>query len=136
MILWDSRTIHCNCPSLVASLPSEIPSINLLRVVGYLCMTPTEYVSRSLPLTNIYDMKDSRELLEARVRLYEREIGTSHWPHLLTSFISKTTSVPPRRDFLNEDIERRCLVVGKELAVEEATTQEGDGKGFDIASSL
>jgi hypothetical protein len=74
-------------------------------------------------------MKDSQELLAARVRLYEREIGTSHWPHLLTSFISEKTSVPPRRDLFSTEIERRCLVVGKEWGMREGGRSDGHELG-------
>jgi hypothetical protein len=80
-------------------------------------MTPTEAVERSLGTLNVFDMKTVDELLEARVRLYERRVGTSHWPHLLSAYISRGTSVPPSRDLWSEALDRRAMVVGRERAM-------------------
>jgi hypothetical protein len=129
VILWDSRTIHCNCPALVPpplAVDEALP-VSLLRVVGYVCMTPTESVGRALELVNTFDMKGADELLETRVRLYERRIGSSHWPHLLSSYISKGTSVPPSRDLWKEDPQRRAMVVGKERAMARREEKETAG---------
>jgi hypothetical protein len=42
LILWDSRTVHCNTPALV--LPTA-PIERLLRLVAYVCMTPFDNAS-------------------------------------------------------------------------------------------
>ncbi len=39
MILWDSRTIHCNVPAFTNNNP-QLPIGELLRLVGYVCMQP------------------------------------------------------------------------------------------------
>lgn len=108
MILWDSRTIHCNTPSLVST--PNCPIDELLRIVGYVCMTPTSFTER-----NIDEEITKEEILETRIRLYERNIGTSHWPHLLSSSISKNSTIPKIRDFENEPEDIRCLVAGNDL---------------------
>ena len=54
LILWDSRTIHCNGPALRApeSAPPEVrvpqqPN-ELLRLVGYVCCTPAAWCTPSV----------------------------------------------------------------------------------------
>ena len=46
LLLWDSRTIHCNSPA-TAELDAELqaadlkrPPLELLRIVSYVCMQP------------------------------------------------------------------------------------------------
>ena len=68
LLLWDSRTIHCNTPALVD--PTEqlgYPEDALLRAVTYVCMTPRS--------------KASYGVLRARRRAFAAGVGTSHWPH-------------------------------------------------------
>jgi hypothetical protein len=71
LILWDSRTIHCNTPALIdpviPSTPPPFQSDALLRMVCYVCMTPTA--------------RASEEVLQQRVQLFEHAVGTNHWPH-------------------------------------------------------
>lgn len=65
MVLWDSRTIHCNSPAL--SRPKS-PVNELLRQVVYVCMTPRS--------------KASDEVIRCRCRGAMDNVGTNHWPHL------------------------------------------------------
>ena len=65
MILWDSRTIHCNTPSLV--YPNNIPDNKLLRAVSYICMTPRSWADNNI--------------ISKRIEAFEKNITTSHWPH-------------------------------------------------------
>ena len=68
LLLWDSRTIHCNCPSLVlndkftpsaCSTEASIQSMSLLspnellRIVAYVCMTPAAWASPEVIRTRI-----------------------------------------------------------------------------------
>ena len=124
LILWDSRTIHCNTPALVST--PTYPIDQLLRIVGYVCMTPTSFAERSID-----EGTTKEQILENRVRLYERKIGTSHWPHLLTTSISKDTTIPKSHDLNEESEELRCLVVGNEWGKSmkvEKTNQESENK--------
>jgi hypothetical protein len=66
LILWDSRTIHCNTPAH-EPLQDHDPN-ELLRAVGYVCMTPR---SMATP-----------EVLAMRKEAYNYEVTTSHWPHV------------------------------------------------------
>lgn len=64
LVLWDSRTIHCNSPAI------ETPTASLeemLRMVSYICMTPRAWASE--------------EVLKDRVKAFQKGVTTSHWPH-------------------------------------------------------
>ena len=65
MILWDSRTVHCNSPGLVDA--DVGPQNELLRMVGYVCMTPARWAT--------YDV------LARRRAAFAAKQTTSHWPH-------------------------------------------------------
>lgn len=49
LILWDSRTIHCNSPAVRGSkkpIPRTLTGeVDLLRAVGYVCMTPAAFAN-------------------------------------------------------------------------------------------
>lgn len=68
LVLWDSRTIHCNTPS-PKSDRSHQDGARLLRAVAYVCMTPKALASE--------------EVLAGRRDAYNWRTTTSHWPHLL-----------------------------------------------------
>eukprot|EP00419_Tripos_fusus_P003494 CAMPEP_0172672508 /NCGR_PEP_ID=MMETSP1074-20121228/11594_1 /TAXON_ID=2916 /ORGANISM="Ceratium fusus, Strain PA161109" /LENGTH=364 /DNA_ID=CAMNT_0013489711 /DNA_START=135 /DNA_END=1225 /DNA_ORIENTATION=- len=66
LILWDSRTIHCNSPALEDD-PAVQRRHDLLRGVAYVCMTPAHWAS-SVVLRN-------------RLHAAQHGVGTTHWPH-------------------------------------------------------
>jgi len=66
LILWDSRTIHCNTPACT-SPPAAGSVPELVRAVGYVCMTPRRWASCST--------------LRARRRAFAAGVGSTHWPH-------------------------------------------------------
>lgn len=61
MVLWDSRTIHCNC------YPTN-KSTNF-RYVVYVCMTPKKWC-------NNFNLKK-------RIKAFEENRMTTHWPHIV-----------------------------------------------------
>jgi hypothetical protein len=85
LCVWDSRTVHCNTPAdldlvaealkkkqeATASVTEEAVElkkpVELLRMVGYVCMTPRRWASK--------------ETLEMRTQAFKRGMSTSHWPH-------------------------------------------------------
>jgi ectoine hydroxylase-related dioxygenase (phytanoyl-CoA dioxygenase family) len=67
MVLWDSRTIHCNFPNKTDNM----------RYVAYISMTPAEWI-------------DS-ENLKKKKYAFENLYTTAHWPHDITMF----TKYPP-----------------------------------------
>lgn len=67
LVLWDSRTIHCNTPGLATPpLPAEGERPDLLRAVAYVCMVPRE--------------KADAKALSSRAAAVAGRITTSHWP--------------------------------------------------------
>lgn len=64
LVLWDSRLIHCNTPSVA---PPTVSKQRLLRAVVYVCMTPRAMATA--------------ESLQQRRQGYEIRVTTSHWPH-------------------------------------------------------
>ncbi len=94
MILWDSRTIHCNTPSLVPKEEIKLSKSELLRLVAYVCMAP-----RSLA---------SPEVLSMRQILFQNNQGSNHWPYILPF-----STVEPRQvvnDINNISDEQRALI--------------------------
>ena len=71
LLLWDSRTVHCNSPSFVTpphpANNNEPPS--LLRMVSYICMTPLTFA------------ENPEDLIQRRLHAFRYRLTTSHWPH-------------------------------------------------------
>jgi len=80
LLLWDSRTIHCNSPGDYCQIKKETQKDegklqeqladgrwDLLRLVCYVCMTPRS--------------KATKEILEARKCAVQKGVTTNHWPH-------------------------------------------------------
>mmetsp|Transcript_6584 Transcript_6584/g.8022 ORF Transcript_6584/g.8022 Transcript_6584/m.8022 type:complete len:326 (+) Transcript_6584:262-1239(+) len=78
LILWDSRTIHCNCPSM--EMPT-MPTDDMIRMVGYVCMTPQKLASL--------------RTLKLREEAFRSNITTTHWPHY---YYPSTVAAPNMTD--------------------------------------
>lgn len=98
MILWDSRTIHCNTPSLVH--PSSQPMDALLRAVAYVCMTPTSMASP--------------EVIAKRKLIFELGDGTNHWPHLIPYDVDECNREKVK-NFDSVPIKQKQIIVGNEI---------------------
>jgi len=97
LVLWDSRTVHCNTPALFDSL--EVPptgaahssathrSDRLLRVAVYVCMLPAHTLSA--------EARDLRRLA------FAAHIGTTHWPD---HFVDAHRLEPLKKSFGSKDI--------------------------------
>eukprot|EP00038_Savillea_parva_P005875 m.160412 g.160412 ORF g.160412 m.160412 type:complete len:466 (+) comp11945_c0_seq1:190-1587(+) len=108
LVLWDSRTVHCSSPGVVDT-PEETPRVTagplapveLLRICGYVCMTPARWASASVR--------------SARREAFETKCGTSHWPHTFTSCQDGLVETEGRRGlFALAPPEVRALVDGGE----------------------
>lgn len=90
LILWDSRTVHCNTPALTSlyedntslasttsaartSAVSEAPSsdavsgtFDIIRLAAYVCMLPVSHANA--------------KCIEQRKLAFTRRVSTSHWP--------------------------------------------------------
>ena len=69
LILWDSRTVHCNTPALENPTEAEHPTTDFLRIASYVCMTPREFSDPTV--------------VRVRERAYDNRMTTGHWPHLM-----------------------------------------------------
>lgn len=66
LLLWDSRTVHCNAPGIPNEAGGD-DDTKLLRIAGYVCMTPAAWASP--------------RVLELRRQAFETKKTTTHWPH-------------------------------------------------------
>ena len=73
LIVWDSRSIHCNSPAFVDK-EKENP-LDLLRVVTYICMSPA-----SMFVPNMSEYKTLEEFRELREEYVRDGITCTHWP--------------------------------------------------------
>jgi len=80
LLLWDSRTVHCNTLPLSED-PALLLGTDLIRAVCYICMTPAAWCSQ--------------EVVSKRGGAFNLGATTSHWPH--EYFVS--TTHPRQADF-------------------------------------
>jgi len=66
LLLWDSRTIHCNTLPLTEDV-EVLSGHDLIRAVAYICMTPATWCTE--------------EVMKKRATSFARGVTTSHWPH-------------------------------------------------------
>ena len=70
LVIWDSRTVHCNTPGKDSERDKQDPS-SLLRACAYVCMTPLAWATP--------------ETLQARRTAFLHNESTTHWPHIFVS---------------------------------------------------
>eukprot|EP00656_Telonema_subtile_P008249 TRINITY_DN13861_c0_g1_i2.p2 TRINITY_DN13861_c0_g1~~TRINITY_DN13861_c0_g1_i2.p2 ORF type:complete len:193 (-),score=36.38 TRINITY_DN13861_c0_g1_i2:113-691(-) len=128
MILWDSRTVHCNTPApaalagaLGASAEDASPDggWQLIRQVGYVCMTP-----KSLAST---------EVLEARREGFVNNVSCSHWPHRFVA-AGHALMDTPEKDPLAIGVEQRRLIGYEAPTTEDQNTRKQDTKSCKSCS--
>ncbi len=86
LVLWDSRTFHCNTPALAT--PRDTQG-ELLRAVAYVCMTPSAKMTSCPTAANGDQPYDPTEIgglplccvVHQRRAGYEGRWTTTHWPH-------------------------------------------------------
>lgn len=66
LIIWDSRTVHCNTPGKDTEKHLQDPH-QLLRACAYVCMTPLSWATS--------------DTLSARRTAFIHNESTTHWPH-------------------------------------------------------
>jgi len=80
MVVWDSRTIHCNAPATaLRPLPQDGSVLPPRRLVAYVCMTPASRLT-----------KEAKEL---RRKAYFEGFSTTHWPEEVRYSGGLTSSV-------------------------------------------
>ena len=69
LVLWDSRTVHCNTPATDPEERNKDEPVDLLRIVAYVSMSPTTFI-RGQTL---------EEFREKRKQMIENNCTLSHW---------------------------------------------------------
>jgi len=114
LLLWDSRCVHCNTPGFgpqpatpsdegsPGAPPASAEELEVLRAVGYVCMTPAAWASN--------------EVLAARRNAFVGNAGTGHLPHELQGVEPAPPWLPPNSWSCADDAKRQ--LVGGALASE------------------
>ena len=104
MILWDSRTVHCNTPALsirdhdFSKGEAEPREHNeLIRLVGYTCMVPKAHATA--------------EAVSNRKKAFNMRIGTSHWPTMNVAYLTER-NVPEDVEYLQKCSKEQLRLVG------------------------
>ncbi len=69
LVLWDSRTIHCNSPATAIEERNKDEPVDLLRIVAYVSMSPTSLVHG----------QTLDEFREKRKEVVENNYTLTHW---------------------------------------------------------
>jgi hypothetical protein len=69
MVLWDSRTVHCNSPATAIEERDKDEPADLIRIVAYVSMSPTTFVNG----------QTLDEFREKRKQMVENNCTTTHW---------------------------------------------------------
>ncbi len=69
LVLWDSRTVHCNSPATALEERDKDEPIDFIRIVAYVSMSPT-----TLVIGQTLD-----EFREKRKEMVENNITLTHW---------------------------------------------------------
>ena len=101
LILWDSRTIHCNGPAIhpPESAPSSahVPKADeLLRLVGYVCCTPASWCTT--------------QVQQKRAQAAIEKTTSTHWPHAFVPTGYRPPWEKPRTPNDYSDLEARLIL--------------------------
>lgn len=91
LLLWDSRTVHCNTLPLGED-DAVLKGQDLVRAVCYICMTPAAWCSP--------------EVVQKRAGAFALGSTTSHWPH--EHFANTTHPVGPAFQLTNQQLRLVC----------------------------
>ncbi len=69
IVLWDSRTVHCNTPATAIEERDENEPVDLIRIVAYVSMSPTNFVTG----------QSLEEFREKRIEMVENSRTLTHW---------------------------------------------------------
>lgn len=84
LVLWDSRTVHCNTPATNIEERDANAPVDLLRIVAYVSMSPVSQVLN-------YDLNEFRE---KRQQMVENNCTLTHWSTELTFGGGQNTDLP------------------------------------------
>jgi len=103
LVLWDSRSIHCNHPPTKISADPDAKN-RLKRLAAYVCMTPAKLAA------NI------EELAKKRIFAFHKGVTTTHWPHEFYPSWSARQGVPGvGAEVVKLTPEQATLITGKQV---------------------
>jgi hypothetical protein len=136
LVLWDSRTIHCNSPAVRGS-SKPIPrtsngDVDLLRATAYICMTPASFATEeheTIDDENVVTSSNDGDgnttgaanrvirpgtmtltnLVKRRLDAVKGHVTTNHWPHMY--FEGNRPPLKPNQ--LQLTSAQMCLVTGE-----------------------
>lgn len=74
LVLWDSRTVHCNTPAVAIEPRRDDQPVDLIRMVAYVSMSPPSFI-------NGHTLEEFRE---KRKEMVENNCTLTHWSTELT----------------------------------------------------
>jgi hypothetical protein len=97
LLLWDSRCVHCNTPGVKHDGEALSMDVDrLLRVVGYVCMTPASWASA--------------EILDQRKHAYLNNETVDHWPHEFHGTCATCLWPPPKSWHATSEEHKRMII--------------------------
>lgn len=86
-VIWDGRLVHCNSPAFISDDEFKNSSIDLLRIVGYVTMSPTRFIRD-------YTLDQFRA---KRKILVQNNATLTHW---CTDLVEASKNINDRSSFL------------------------------------
>ncbi|CAF0729747.1 unnamed protein product [Adineta steineri] len=84
LVLWDSRTIHCNSPATAIGELQKDEPVDLLRIVAYVSMSPPSFIHG----------QTLDEFREKRKQMVKNNCTTNHWSTELVEGGGARTDLP------------------------------------------
>jgi hypothetical protein len=69
LVLWDSRTVHCNSPATAIEERNKDEPVDFLRIVAYVSMSPPSFIHG----------QTFEEFREKRKQMVENNCTLTHW---------------------------------------------------------
>ncbi|CAF0915076.1 unnamed protein product [Rotaria sp. Silwood1] len=102
-VLWDFRLVHCNSCAFVSDERLKNQSIDFLRIVAYVSMSPTTFISNQ----TLDQFRKKRKLLA------QNNCTLTHWSTELTE--ASSTFNLPKISLEKLDAYQRALIIGTNL---------------------
>ncbi|CAF3528516.1 unnamed protein product [Rotaria sp. Silwood1] len=114
LIVWDSRSIHCNTPAIVNKEKNN--QIELLRIVAYICMSPL-----SMFVPDMDEFKNLEEFRQLREQFVRDKVTCTHWPLELVG--NREALLHKEKSSLKLNTFQHSLIIGTHVEPENGTTE-------------
>ncbi|CAF0719318.1 unnamed protein product [Adineta steineri] len=105
LIIWDSRTVHCNSPATAIEERNKNEPVDLLRIVAYVSMSPITLIN---PQTTLDQFREKRK------EMVENNCTLTHWS---TEFVlggvgNNTDADLPKLSLDKFNVHEKALIFG------------------------